>query len=84
MTLEQIEKIVYKKDKKGKDILFLQYLADKNGIRLAVMTERIQEMLKQGGIFSEKYARGLELHIEQSGVIDMHDKDLGIVTGGIG
>lgn len=82
--MEKIEKIVYQKDTDGKDISFLEHLAGKNGITPEAMRGKIQEMLEQGNAFSEEYGLNLEIHIEQSGVIEAQGKDLGIVTGGIG
>ena len=84
LSMEQIEKIVYKKDKEGKDILFLQHLADRNWVSVEAMKEDIREMILESTIFEQDYALWVELHIEQSGVIEKQGKDIGIVNVGIG
>lgn len=84
LSMEQIEKIVYRKDKNGEDILFLQHLADKNWVSIESMREDIRKMILESAIFNQDYALWIEIHVEQSGVIDKQEKDLGIVNVGIG
>ena len=85
LTIDQVEKIIYWKNSKWENVTFLQHLADKNGFSLAVMREKMVQILEKGAEhLLEKYDLWLELHIEQSGVIEANNRDLGIVAGGIG
>jgi hypothetical protein len=48
----------------------VQHLADRNGVALEVMRTRLENVLTHPKVTPEIYSHGLELHIEQSAVID--------------
>jgi hypothetical protein len=85
INMEQIEKIIYKKDKEGKDLLFLQHLAYRNWVSVEAMKEGIRKMIaKNGEYFRKNYEFNIEIHVEQSPVVEKNNVDVWIVTWGIG
>jgi len=79
ITYEQLQELEYQKDKNTK-IPLLDYMKQ----QLRLTTDQIKQGLKNPSIKLDETDGALELHIEQSGVLEKLDKPIGLVTGGIG
>lgn len=79
ITIEELQKRTYEENGKPK-IPLLKYIIKKTGLTKA----QIQEALDNPEIKIDDIDGAVEMHIEQSGVLEMFGKGVGVVTGGIG
>ncbi len=79
LSMDQLKKVEYQKG-----INFLQHLADHNWLSIEAMEAKIAAMIKTPYVNMKRFPDTLELHIEQSAILENRGQDLGIVTGGIG